>query len=275
MEQSAGVSYRGQEPTTTVLRRGSIWAYVEQEYRSEFDDSADIRTAMAMLQSVTQYQSAIDQLYADCVYASIAGDVVTIKLDVTVWLSSMDLQYGLTVNQGSISGPSTANMHRSFDVIFDGSAYAEMPFNFTGTLSPLMPKYTPLGALSQATFEIFESTVEASEPLHTVLRANGIAHGYTHTITLTFNKSQAGAQNRIKNVSCEVTLTYQDGSGETAVKILQLKVPTCAADLLEWCDNDRSIGGGTKIDDNEPTLWVWYSTCEDDDVLKTESIEDD
>ena len=262
-------------------RRKEIWARLEQEYRGDFDDAADISTVMRMVGSAMEYKSAMDQLYKDCVYASIVDGVITVTLAFYVWPSDMDLEYGVTVTKGEHGGSAeltteeVINYHRSFDVIFDGSSYVELPYNFTGDITPSMPAYTPTGKASHATFEIVDSTVEASESVHTVFRADGTAHGYRHTVELTFSKYDADAEQRINNVNCEVTLTYQNEDGETEVEILQLDVPKCASDLLEWCESDKPTGCPDNNCDREPTLKVWYSTCEDETILRTEVVKND
>lgn len=271
---NTSVSFASEETST----RNQIWARLEQEFNGDFDDAADISTVMRMISSVVEYRSAMEQLYKDCVYASIVDDVITVTLAFYVWPSQMDLEYNLSLTNGNSLGSAkltteeVINYHKSFDVIFNNASYVELPYNFTGDFVQSMPVFTPEGKASRATFELVDSVIEATETVYTVLRADGIAHGYRHTVEMKFNKSDAGEEQRIDNVNCEVTLTYKNEDGETETEILQLEIPQCALDLLEWCESDKPTGCQGNDCNKGTTIKVWYSTCEDETILKTKIV---
>jgi hypothetical protein len=183
----------------------------------------------------------------------------------------MDLEYTLTVNEGSISNQTVARVPRSFDAIVDGSYYKELPFIFDGSFTPQMPTFYRDG--SRATGIVWrteDSTLVTDAEVHTALRANGIATGYKHTVTARFDKEGLAGTNKIEDVTIIVTCTWFDEKGEQQSKQLTLAIPDCAKAMLEFCEDGSSVGEttcGKGRCDGRDTLVIYYNVCKEDSIL--------
>ena len=255
----------------------STWATIEQDAIAKTADIADLGTVYRMLTAIENNGSALETVYEDCEYVTFLGNVATVKLGFYVWLSDLDLDYSISCPLGSVSSGRRVNDSRSFNVVFNGTDSVTLPYLFTGDLTQEMPKYDDEGAESYAstTHAAGSAVVTSSDNIYTVLRAEGKAAGYHHTLTMTFNKNDADDQNVISDIEADLTLQYKLEDGSYGTVLHQLTIPDCVSDLLEFCDNGSPKASIACIGDNcdgEPSFIVYYGTCETDDILKTEAV---
>lgn len=265
---------------TSGYGRGGLWASLEQDFdeADELKELADFGTLRRMLIPALAGMSAVSVLSAECSYTSFLSGTASIFLDFFVWPSDLDLDYTLTANLGTISGPTRTRQAKSFDIIVDGSNYSELDFIFDGRITPSMPIFTPLGEDlgDKVDFEMDNAVMVFPQAVTSVFRANGDAIGYKHTLTAQFTKASVEGYNKVEDVALQVTCTWTDEAGEIQSTTLQLKIPDCATKALEFCegDEDSSSVGETKCSgsgkcNGQDTLVVYYNTCEYDTVLDT------
>lgn len=253
--------------------RGSRWLRLEQEYQGGGDEFANLADLYQMLTAALSGRSALTYLAGACPYADIDENVITVSLDFFVWPSSLDLAYDPSTNQGELSDQAAHEEHRSFDVIFDGSDYAELPFIGNFSLVPEMVAFDTDGnQIAMPAVTVTDSSIELSAACHTVLRADGLARGFRHTVAMSFTMDDAeGKEGEIKTVSidklkCQVTATYIDDGGEKKTETLELEIPPCVEALLAFCPGGtgwvgcigRNCGGGV--------LDVYWNRCSGKDI---------
>lgn len=253
-------------------RRQRYWINLEQEFKEDDpSEFADFSALQAMLAPAIMGMSAVGKLNDDCKYATTLNGTVTIRLDFFVWPSDIDLDYSLTINEGSVSGQMNTSQLRSFDVVVDGNYYAELPFIFQGGFTPQMPVYYPDGRIASGIVWTTEnSTLLTTTEVHTALRGNGFAKGYKHTATINFTKEGLAGTLKIEDVTLLVTCTWLDEDNETQTKQLDLKIPDCAKAMLEFCEDGTSQGETTCGEgrcDGRDTLVIYFDACSKDDIL--------
>lgn len=241
MYSSLSISYAA--PDTSDSGRGSIWARLEQEYRGSDRDAATLGDLAQMIAAARGGSSAYTYIAKSCPYATVQDDTVIISLVFYVWPSSLDLQYSLAADLGTILDGEIVEEHRSFDVPFQGSDSADLMYKMLGyTLVEEMPFINSNGdILGGVEVTAGDSSVTLSESAYCVLRADGVATGYKHTIEMHIQK---GDNDKIENLKNAITVSWVDDAGEDASEVLELEIPPCVDDLLEECP------------DGTTTIWV-------------------
>lgn len=290
------INYQSKDADDDEDDRGTIWARLEQEYQDEGDEYADINDLYQMLSRVMSGQSALSYIADLCPYVEEYDDgkILGVHLDFFVWPSDMDLNYEISTNLGIVSNQIVEEQHRSFDLIFNGSDYEEMPFIGDFTFTPEMPFIGSDGDILPAPkITVEDDSVELSESCHTVFRVDGLARGYRHTLTMLFTvveepEEEEGEQqevlyggffeevdeNIIKNVKIEnlkvqLTLTYTDDGGEQRTETLDMAIPKCVEDLLAFCPDGQAAWFLKCLSQNcDPEIIdVYWNACDGEDIV--------
>ena len=237
-----------------------IWARLEQEAIPAGAGRANLADLYQMLAMAMSGQSAYEYIYDSCPYVTIIDGLVRVTLAFYVWPSEIDLNYRLHANIGEIGLPELVEAPKSFDAVFDNTDSVELGYLFTGSAVPEMPFFNQQGELlPDPAITILDTLVMLPENVTTVLRLDGLATGYKHTITMELVKAQDGEPYSIDNLKATVTCIWTDEDGQAQTDILDLQIPGCVEDLLNLCDDGRLR---TDVHVDEDQLYVvYYSTC--------------
>jgi len=288
MNNSLTISFSASASSSDV----STWAALEQVDIPESAGEATVSDVLTMVGYAKNGKSARDYIQENCSSLRVVGDVINIDLDFYVWVSSMDLPYTLSVNNssGSISAATRFTRPTSFNVIFKNTDAVDVGRLFDGTLSAEMPFFNEDGSviLPSPTFETVGPNVVLSEKATTVLRADGTAEGYKHTLTLSLDvprvekvdmatgNSKTIAAYSVTGLEAIVTVVWGDNKSDT----LNIAIPSCVSALLNACVGDMDGDGDIDIDDlligganlpeqitdlftnnNQGKQIVWWNTC--------------
>ena len=263
----------------------NFWASLEQEYKKEIETGATMSDMRMAASYARAGESALSYLIDSCPYITIDGNNVVVSLDVFVWPSSMKLDYAITSAVGSVSRATIIKKQRSFDVLFQGAQFAEMPYIFEGELIPQMPHLNKNGSIiDNVTYEFNEGLVYLNKSAYTVFRANGVATGYKHTIVMDIAKINDvdGKSLAIENLKNTVTISWKDGVDEEGKAListdeLELDIPQCVTDILAYCGEAfvhpirLLIYRKHKRTDR---VEVYYSAC-DGEIVKERRVDKD
>ena len=254
------------------VNTSTTWARLEQEYVADSTKSANLSDLYQMRARAMSGVSALEYIYEQCPYARIADGVLTVTLDFYVWLSGLDIQYQLSITGGTLSDGSLFTLPRSFDVPFIDSAFAQMSFVFAGDLIPEMPFFAADGQIITAPdIKLSGSTVSLSDAATCVLRANGEAQCFKHSLVLQLSESPVINTNpytgkvtelagyALDDLATAVTVSWLDEHGDTQSTIMDIVIPSCVKELVTYCQNGYFIS--TRKDQNEPSYVVYVSAC--------------
>lgn len=278
MIESLSLTFSPASISSTLSGRGSLWAYLEQEYKTESEKTANLYDIQQMLGLAKLGLSPFSYIADNCQYITTSEDSskAIIRLDFYVWPSQLDLEYNLSTELGIISNGIIHQEATEFDLIFNGSSYEEMDFIFSGRFTSGMPIIRPDGSkitsmplvitpISTPYMMVEDSSVTLSEEVYTVFRATGTKKGYKHTITMTLG-TETGY--KVENLDNSITLKYIDEYGEEQIEVLDLIIPPCVEDLLTTCPNPNNIEDILKYtlvinSDNSNNLYkVYVSSCD-------------
>lgn len=258
----------------------TTWLNLEQEDYPVTSDEASVGDAANMLQLVMSGVSGMQYVMDNCVYVSFIGDKIVIKLNVYVWPSSLDLEYRLTADIGTVGPASRLSQYRSRDVIFNGSASTEIGYIMEHvTYESLMPFYFSDGVKKKAP----ELTVKGGlayidENGYCVYRLKGQAQGYKHTVTMEFHKLADSAPNSITSIENTIIAEWnEEGVEEIQTASLKLTIPDCVADALRVCPDGEYLYDKMKCKydgscEGDSLLRVYYNTCTGT-AIETEWVE--
>ncbi len=284
MNQSVSISYS--KPNLS-RSRGSIWARLEQEYKSDNNGNAGIYDVGQMVAQARSGKSSFGYVRTICPYATMKDTIITIELDFFVWTSSVDLPYTLTTNIGEIGDPVLFERPTSLDVVFANSNFQELPYVFDGELSPQMPYFNDKGEeISAPDITLSDSEIQLSKRVYQVLRADGNGLGYKHTITIEIDTTPAPLTEeeiaagevvetlKAENLQVTILLTYTNEDGELLITPLSMDIPQCVVDLLAYCGSGIPLWQTTCkgfFCDGRFLYYVYYNTC-DGEVIEVRSI---
>lgn len=276
LNKSVGVSYSKSETLDSSIDE---WVKLEQVDIPNSSQGATIKDAVNMVAYVKQGNSAFDYIADSCIYVSINAGVVTVKLDLYVWPSDINLQYELKTSIGTISDGTKISKPRAFNVIFDKTNTKSLGFIFDGVLRPEMPFFSSRGGdiTPDPTITIEGSNIVLSKKCTTVLRADVTAKGYLHTLSVELDSGTTTKQD--KKTGAEVTVsgyllpeptitaTWGDCDAnsteclEDHKDVLEMKIPSCVTDLLNACGDGEIPKTLEDMHDDEAKYIVYWNTC--------------
>lgn len=256
---------------SVVSNLPDVWARLEQEPIPITAEVTNLVDLYQMLAYVKSGKSAISYIYKTCVYAEIKDGSVIVKLNFYVWPSDLDLNYTLSCDVGEISEKELVKEYISKDVIFNGLDKESIEYIFEGDIEPEMPFYDQYGQRIYPTYNVIDNYIKLSLPSYCVFRVNGLASGYKHTVTMTFQKLQDGEVFSIDNLSNTIILSYLNELGEVQTDTLKLEIPKCIEDLLTVCKDGNLPGvlgcAGSRCDEDR-RYKVYVNSCNGNVILE-------
>lgn len=205
MNQNIQVQLSGIE-----IETGQQWLTLEQEYKPSESDYVSPAVVNQMLARAVSGKSAVTYINDSCGYVKVLDGVVYVDLAFYVWPSSLDMDYSLSTNLGTISEGEYVEIYKSQDVVFNGSNSTQLEYLFSGDYEFQMPVFLSNGTPT-INYELIQgdSYFQFNRDVYTVLRADGIAKGFRHVISMEFKKAEYLASLKYK-ISGWVTagLTY-------------------------------------------------------------------
>lgn len=206
---------------------------------------------------------------ADSCSASLVNGLVVVPLTVYVWPSEEGVEYDLTATlpEWTVIGPAVAvEQERDFDLVIPEAAAVDLPCLAVSnvTFDWQTPAITPKGVVVDAPVLALVSGgaglangIMVDQAVFGVLRVRCTAIGYRHAVTLRIPKTGA---NSISNIKSILTANWDYGRGITT---LELKLPACAENLLEACEEStRTPGIASQVTEEEEQIpELRYSTC--------------
>lgn len=260
MNKSVQTSFNGPESGSLDTSLDE-WAKLEQVYTPNSAQGATIKDAINMVRYAESGISAFQYVNDSCAY--IVGS--NVKLDFYVWPSDMDLEYELTSAAGEISKGIKISKPKAFNIIFDKTDSMSVGFIFEGTLKPEIPFFTSVGGdiSPNPTITIDGQNIILSESCTTVLRADGKADGYRHTLTIPI----AGNVTSINSPT--VTVTWGSCASddveciEDHMDVMEMDIPQCVNDLLGRCESEDNSSRDSleTLYDEDPKYMVYWNTC--------------
>lgn len=193
---------------------------------------------------------------------SIIDGKVLADLIVYSWPKPYDLDYTTVTNYGEIKDRISIKQSREFDFIINMSTKIELPFivesiSYETTQLPFFNNDGEVVPEPVITFD--ERFVYVSSEVIGVIRLTCVAKGYSHIVSLSFDKGDSN----IDNVNISVSSNWYYG-GELNTETLSLELPGCLALLLKTCEDDliteRNYGSVKGKDTLIPV--VYYSDCD-------------
>jgi hypothetical protein len=229
--QSVSVGFSSASSTSS-----DIWATLEQEYDGS-DNEASLTDLYHMLAYGRAGTSSLEYLIRTCPYVTITEEEVTITLNVYVWPHSLDLEYDITCTEGVASAGELQTIDKSFDVIIDNSSSAVLPYVLDGEATPQTPYINQYGKLLDFSEpEIVGSLVTIDANAFVVLRVEGSATGFKHSVTLTYDIETIISEDfKVNAADNVVTLSYTNEEGELQTIQETLDIPACVTQILEYC----------------------------------------
>ena len=248
-----------------------IWATLEQEYK-EKDYNASMHDLYMMLAFAASGTSALTHLINSCPYAKLVDEELVISLDVYVWPSAMSLDYQLSCTIGEIEEVGTPlTIEKSLVKVLDNSKVAVLPYVLDGEAVAQSPFISDAGELLDLGPPVVEgSVVSIDEDAFVVLRLDGNAECYSHTVTMKFNLLElVDEELKVTGTQNAVTLSYVDENGDTQTVVETLTIPSCVEQILEFCGKKIiwNISAGAK--GRNDSFEVYYNSCSDNDEVLT------
>lgn len=252
----------GEATTSTTT---DTWLNLEQVPLA--DNTVNLASLAEMYSRARSGLSARTLTAANCPI-TFDGDNVVVPVEFTVYPSSLDLAYRLAADLGEISTGQLVSEPVELDVVIPFQTEVQLPYIMEGaTAVAQTPFYNAQGErLSGAGMVlIYEELglIEARQACFCVLRVTGNAVGYRHTVTLTFAKGD----DAITDVTETITAAWEDADGELQGESLELELPSCAADFLEYCADGELLLEGLVKSNDEKIPVVYYSDCSGKVVL--------
>lgn len=277
MAEQTGLSVR-YTAASDAERLPALRLTLEPEYIDRRAGLADLADIDAMLQLALAGSSAVNRQLDRCPWASWQEDgSLVVRLALYVWPSDIDLPYTLSVPPGvTSSAPELVRESRGGKYWIAGSQGLELPWllesaqlhwhSGIGCLDAWSRSIPPPG-ISQS-----RARIELDADAYGVLVVNGLAVGWRHTISITYNKvafgsdEQSADQPQISRIEADdipVQAGWIDEHGEPQTTDARLSIPACAKALLESCSDGRSRTFGSVLAPDHDAPWIiYYSTCD-------------
>lgn len=278
MAEQTGIAVRYTPAAPGSERLPDLRLTLEPEYIDRRANLADLADIDAMLSMALAGISAVNRQLERCRWARWLEDgSLELRLALYVWPSDLDLAYSLHLPPGvQASAPALVRERRDHKYWIAGSRNLELPWLLEDAHSYWHPTIGCLDAWSRSipppTIRQNRARLELDREAYGVLVAGGLAVGWRHTISITYNKvafgsdEQSADQPQISRIEADdipVQAGWIDEHGEPQTTDARLSIPACAKALLESCSDGRSRTFGSILAPDHDAPWIiYYSTCD-------------
>ena len=197
-----------------------------------------------------------------CNVAVVDGKVLT-DLTFFTWPKPLSLPYELKSNYGNILPAITIQQEREFDFVINKETKIRLPFSVSSVSYSLtqLPFFNSIGEVAPAPVVTFdEMYAYVDSVVIGVIRLKCVANGYSHTLSLSFDKGDRS----FSNYNISVSATYYNSSDTMKVSSAKVELPGCLELLLQTCGEDliTEHRHGSVINRDEKIPVVYYSDCD-------------
>ena len=273
------------------------WVKLEQKLESKLSYYASIRDIYKMWTLAVTGVSARTYKPIGCPVEFIGSDIY-VYLGFYAWPSDPALLYNLAASLGTIGPVQIVNLPREFSGFVNNSNAWDLPYYMEDvSVEWETATFNSYGdRIPEPSITITNKRLEFSTEVFGAFRVKGKAIGGYYLLTIVLNKpmtqeeiTEEDLRNniiqqiqdrkivfspppivklnsyKIENLESTVTADWLSLDGATQTEELEIEIPQCVKDILEFCPNMYETL--VHLCEEVSTRRVYYSTCKEDTIV--------